>query len=318
MKLEIMCRRGLGWLSGAGGAVAVLALALAPLAASGQSAPAARAAAATNAPAAKPTDAVAHAKLSRWKPIFRGVEMCEGSTRVPRPLQVRAVRVDLREPAIRFLVTPRIGNGTNAWGGRTTSEFLTEFKCQVALNGSVFDVFPKQRGDPVRVQGLSLSRGDLYESSHRWDALLISQSRRAWIARAPVEAGGAYNGLSGFYALLINGTNNGTMASRHPRSAVGISRNGRYLVLAAIDGRQAGYSEGTTTAETAEWMRKLGAYNALNLDGGGSTALVIEGRDGSPAVLNRPSGLPAGAERRVANHLGVFAPALPGSRGARR
>jgi len=318
MKSEISCRRGAGWLSGAGGAVAALVLALAPLAASGQSAPAARAATATNAPAAKPTDAVAHAKLSRWKPIFRGVEMCEGSTRIPRPVQVRAARVDLREPTIGFLVTPRIGNGTNAWGGRTTSEFLTEFKCQVALNGSVFDVFAKQRDDPIHVQGLSLSRGDLYESAHRWDALLISQNRRAWIARAPVDARGAYNGLSGFYALLINGTNNGTMASRHPRSAVGISRNGRYLVLVAVDGRQGGYSEGTTTAETAEWMRKLGAYNALNLDGGGSTALVIEGRDGSPVVLNRPSGLPTGTERRVANHLGVFAQTLPGRRGARR
>jgi exopolysaccharide biosynthesis protein len=77
-----------------------------------------------------------------------------------------------------------------------------------------------------------------------------------------------------------------------------------------IDGRQPGYSEGATTAETAEWMRKLGAYNALNLDGGGSTALVIEGPDGAPAVLNRPCGPPVGVERRVANHLGVFAQRL--------
>ena len=108
------------------------------------------------------------------------------------------------------------------------------------------------------------------------------------------------------------------MVSRHPRSAVGISRNLRYLYLVAIDGRQNGYSEGTTMAETAEWMRKLGAYNALNLDGGGSTALVIEGPDGSPELLNRPCGLPVGVERRVANHLGVFAQKLPNSGRGRR
>ena len=77
-----------------------------------------------------------------------------------------------------------------------------------------------------------------------------------------------------------------------------------------VDGRQPGYSEGASTAETAEWMRKLGAYNALNLDGGGSTALVIEGPDGSPMTLNRPCGLPPGTQRRVANHLGVFAQPL--------
>jgi len=282
------------------------------MAAVGQSVSGARAAAVTNALASRPVDAVAHAKISRWKSIFRGVEMCEGSTQVPRRLQVRAVKVDLREPTIGFLVTPRIGQGTNAWGARTTSEFLEEFKCQVALNGSIFDVFARRRGDPMRVEGLSLSRGDFYQSNHRWDALLIGTNRQAWIARAPRNAVGAYNGLSGFYALLVNGRNNGTSTNRHPRSAVGVSRNGRYLILMTIDGRQPGYSEGTSTAETAEWMRKLGAYNALNLDGGGSTALVIEGPDGSPIALNRPCGPPLGMERRVANHLGVYARKLPG------
>jgi len=285
-----------------------------PPAAVGQSNASPAITAATNVSAAKPGDSVAHAKITRWKTIFRGVEMCEGHSLVPRRLQVRAVRIDLREPTIDFLVTPRIGNGTNAWAARTTSEVLSEFKCQVALNGSIFDVFAKKRGDPMHVEGLSLSRGDFYESTNRWDALLISTNRRAWIARAPVDARAGYNGLSGFYALLINGKNNGTMSNRHPRSAVGISRNGRYLILMTIDGRQAGYSESASTAEAAEWMRKLGAYNALNLDGGGSTALVIEGPDGSPQVLNRPCGPPPGVERRVANHLGVYAQRLAGER----
>ena len=298
-------------------AFAVL-VALGPMLVGCQSMPAAQAAAATNAPAWKPVDSVAHARISRWKPIFRGVEMCEGSTKVPRLLQVRAVRVNLREPTIDFLITPRIGNGTNAWGGRTTSEFLTEFKCQVALNGSIFDVFAKKRGDPMHVEGLSLSRGDFYLSTNRWDALLIGTNRQAWLARSAADAPGAYNGLSGFYALLINGKNNGGMGTRHPRSAVGVSRNGRYLILMAIDGRQAGYSESASTGETAEWIRKLGAYNALNLDGGGSTALVIEGPDGVPVELNRPCGPPPGVERRVANHLGVFAQRLPGDKALRR
>jgi hypothetical protein len=273
--------------------------------------PAAPRAAATNATALKPTDAVKHATISRWQPIFRGVEMCDGWTTTPRPIQVRAVRVNLREPTIDFLVTPSNGDEPKDVGARTASEFLTEFKCQVALNGSVFDVFAKQRGDPMDVQGLSLSRGDLYSPPNHWDALLISTNRRAWVARSPVDPRGAFNGLSGFYALLINGTNNGTMKDRHPRSAVGVSRNGRYLILTTVDGRQPGYSEGASTAETAEWMRKLGAYNALNLDGGGSTALVMEGADGSPVMLNRQ---PGGTQRRVANHLGVFAEKLPRKR----
>jgi len=294
--------------------IPALLLLLGPLAAPGQSLRPQAAAVSSNAPESKPKDAVARARLSRWKPIFRGVELREGAATFPRPLQVRAVRVDLREPTIDFLVTPRLSNGSRAFGARTTSEFLDEFNCQVAINGSIFDVFARKRGDPMYVEDLSLSRGDLYLSSNKWDALLISTNRKAWIARAPVDTMGAYNGLSGFYALLINGKNNGTMKTRHPRTAVGVSRNGRYLILMTIDGRQAGHSEGTTTAETAEWIRKLGAYNALNLDGGGSTALVIEAADGSPVVLNRPCGPPVGTERRVANHLGVFAEPLPSRR----
>jgi hypothetical protein len=300
------------------GAVLAFLLVPGPGSAVGLSVPAARTTKVANAPASKPVNAVTHARISRWRPIFRGVEICQGSTQVPRRLQVRAVRVDLREPTIELMVTPRIGNGTNAWGGRTTSEFLTEFKCQVALNGSVFDVFVKKRGDIMHVEGLSLSPGDFYESTNRWDALLVDANRRAWIDRSPADAHGAYNGLSGFYALLINGKNNGGMKDRHPRSAVGISRSGRYLFLMAIDGRQPGYSKSASTGETAEWMRKLGAYNAINLDGGGSTPLVIEGPDGLAVVLNKPRDPPPGLERRVANHLGVFAQRLVDSKTANR
>ena len=268
-------------------------------------------------PPANPRAAVAHAKISRWTPIFQGVELCSASTDRPRPLQVRAVRVNLRSRDIQFLVTPSNGEAPKDASARTTSEFLAEFKCQVALNGSVFDVFAKQRGDPMDVEGLSLSRGDLYSPPNQYDALLMGTNNRAWIDRAPVETRSAYNGLSGFYALLINGQNNGTSKPPQPRSAVGVDRRGRYLILVTIDGRQPGYSEGVTTAEAAEWMRKLGTYNALNLDGGGSTALVIEGTNGLPVVLNCPCGPPVGRERRVANHLGVFAQRLPLAKGSR-
>ena len=72
------------------------------------------------------------------------------------------------------------------------------------------------------------------------------------------------------------------------------------------------------TARAPARIRKLGAFNALNLDGGGSTALAIEGPDGAPVVLNRPCGPPPGMERRVANHLGVFAQRLQGNKALKR
>lgn len=83
--------------------------------------------------------------------------------------------------------------------------------------------------------------------------------------------------------------------ARHPRTAVGFSRDSTTLQLVIVDGRQA-HSAGMTIPELARTMQALGAYQAVNLDGGGSTALVLEGR-----VINVPSD--AGGERSVGNAL---------------
>lgn len=275
---------------------------------------AAEPAATTSAPASRPTrprDLVNSATISPWQPIFKGIELCKASMTSPRMLQLRAVRIDLKEPTIDFLVTPSNGDQPKDCGARTTMQFLTEFKCQLAINGSYFDVLADKDGTPQDVEGLSLSRGDMYSPpGDKFDALLISKEHKAWIALAPVDCADAYNGLAGHQALVLLGricvdpNLSPAFTGPNPRTTAGISKDGRYLILMVIDGRQPGWSEGTTLYETAEWMRKLGAYDAINFDGGGSTAMVIEGPDGKPEELNRPSGK---VERRVANHLGVYA-----------
>lgn len=260
--------------------------------------------------ASRPSAAGPGDQISPWQPVFVGVEMFRASRSFPRPMQIRAIRVDCHEPTIDFLVTPSNGDEPMDCNARTPSEFLSEFKCQVAINGSVFLPTAGRARQPLDVRGLSLSRGNLYSPPNPYDALLIGKDRKAWIAQSPVVTGNAHNGLSGFRAVLLDGRNVGTGNDLEPRSAVGVSKDQRYLILLTIDGRQTDYSEGATTAEAAEWLRRLGAWNGLNLDGGGSTALVIEGPDGSPLLLSSPSGK---YERWVANHLGVFARRLPGS-----
>jgi exopolysaccharide biosynthesis protein len=82
-----------------------------------------------------------------------------------------------------------------------------------------------------------------------------------------------------------------------PRTALGIDRYGRYI-LAVVDGRQKFHSTGLTLTEMAHTMRKLGAVNALNLDGGGSSVLAVRNR-----IVNKPSD---GSERSVSNALLVM------------
>jgi exopolysaccharide biosynthesis protein len=70
---------------------------------------------------------------------------------------------------------------------------------------------------------------------------------------------------------------------RQPRTMAGIDARGR-LILVTVDGRQPGVSEGETLAEGAALMRSLGAVQAMNLDGGGSTAMAVRG-----VLVNHPS-----------------------------
>jgi len=81
---------------------------------------------------------------------------------------------------------------------------------------------------------------------------------------------------------------------RHPRTAVGW--NARALFWVVVDGRRAPFSDGMTLAELADLFARLGAREAINLDGGGSTAMTVRGR-----VVNRPSD--ATGERPVGNAL---------------
>ena len=87
-------------------------------------------------------------------------------------------------------------------------------------------------------------------------------------------------------------------AVRHPRTAVGYDSARRRLWLVVVDGRQSPHSVGMTLPELASLFEALGADEALNLDGGGSTALVI-----GDAPVNRPSD--ATGERAVANALAL-------------
>ncbi|MEV1176341.1 phosphodiester glycosidase family protein [Nonomuraea sp. NPDC049784] len=70
----------------------------------------------------------------------------------------------------------------------------------------------------------------------------------------------------------------------NPRSMIGMDQQGR-LMLVVIDGRQDGYSEGLGIAQTGELMKLLGAREAMNLDGGGSSVMVTSGA----GIVNRPS-----------------------------
>jgi hypothetical protein len=130
-----------------------------------------------------------------------------------------------------------------------------------------------------------------------------------WVARVVPAASGepaAVEAVGGFPELLRGGDvvlgRTPVLASfgavRHPRTAIGWSSRSGRVWLVVVDGRQPPRSAGMTLAELTALFQRLGATDALNLDGGGSTALVVNG-----ILQNRPSD--AEGERAVGNALAL-------------
>ena len=124
----------------------------------------------------------------------------------------------------------------------------------------------------------------------------------------PLEGGdGVTEAVGGFPELLDAGVRVGDLgvadrpafaASRHPRTAVGYDPFTRRLWLVVVDGRQAPWSVGMTLPELTTLLEVLGARDAINLDGGGSSVLVVRGDP-----VNRPSD--ETGERPVVNALAL-------------
>lgn len=251
-------------------------------------------------------------KRGEWKPIFQGVELIELEATQPRLMRGYAVRIALETPGLRFLATPDNGDRSDHTDGLKTSTFLSRYKCQLAINAAPFSPIHAVEGKPQLIDGLTVSEGKVV-SPHRGNhpALLLTKDNRVTIARPPFQLEDVYNAVCGFGIVLDKGRVLEGGKDIHPRTAAGVSRDGKYLYLLVIDGRQPQYSWGATTGEVGQWLAALGAWDGINLDGGGTTTLVIEQADGF-RVINRPiHGGKPGTERVSASHLGVFVPPLP-------
>lgn len=278
-------------------------------------------------------------RLEPWQPIFQGVSFARGEAGPPEHgvQRVCAVRVDLRAEGVEFFSTPDNGPLPRETTSETTQEFLVRHKLQVAINANFYS--PCCEPGDKDLTGFALSRGIVVSpplASGR-SAAVLAITRNNEVALLPKiavsEASRFWTGVAGSDLILVGGrparlADSPLVIQRHPRTAVGLSEDGRWLFLLAIDGRQPNYSQGATLRETAEWLLHLGAHGGINLDGGGSTTLVRE-QEGRPIVLNRVSGAakPRGdgseervTERRlrsVGNNLGLRArplersPAVP-------
>lgn len=245
-----------------------------------------------------------------WESLGDGVGFFRGKIAAPR-LEFFALRVDLFAPGIEIVV--KGGGGSDQSLSMKVSGFVRDNGLLAGINAVPFDVVSSQEGQPLKNMGIVISNGKLISPANpRYDALVFF--RQPGLQSAAIVSQSAINSLEnienaagGFHRILIAGEpaqrtfNNEAAATRHPRSAAGISSNGKYLYLLVIDGRRAG-SIGATEMETALLLRSLNSHDAINLDGGGSSALALRGGK----IVNTPiHGRIPGRERAVAGCIGI-------------
>lgn len=246
--------------------------------------------------ASSPTSADA---ADAWTEPYPGVRHLTRT--VDTPLVMHLLAVDLCATGVSARSTRSEDRG------RTTSRFAGDYGLQVAVNGGFYDT---RTYAPV---GLAMGGGERWGDSGDSAELgfigFDPRNRLYFSPPAEVVAEpppGVTELVSGMPLIVEDGRVveapcASHFCARHPRTGVGVDRDGETLFLAVVDGRRAGHSVGATTRELGALMADLGAWRALNLDGGGSTTMYVAAEGG---IVNRPSD---GAQRSVSNHLGLTA-----------
>jgi hypothetical protein len=246
--------------------------------------------------------------------IFKGVIYYRNERTAPRHLVWHIIEIDTRlTDTLRFLVTPPDRDTVPQLCTRTTSQFLDDHDMQIAINGDGFFYldpvdFPPELycadSDPVKPIGYAASRGKVYSPKAPGHPILYINQRNEIAYDSP--KGSVHSAISGDLYLVSKGKKVAGLDNKivNPRTAFGTNRNGRFVYLMTIDGRET--SIGATFSEAADLLLPHGVCTAIALDGGGSSTMVIEGLDRKPRLLNTPvnENTPK-KERPVANHLGL-------------
>lgn len=251
---------------------------------------------------------------------------------LPGPVAGVVVKVDLGDARVRVkvaLADDRDPDGDGPCVGQldTTSNAARKQDFQIAMNASFFAVPATREFNGKKIsyfagncgypEGWHFSAGRLIASptGDKFRAAIIVHENgkvtlAARVKQLPADTRFAVSGN----ALVLAQSKPVAAAIdilRHPRSAVGLSADAKTLILVAVDGRQEKHSRGVTLAELAAIMQGFGADSAINLDGGGSTSLVLKDpATGVFAIANKPSDqaalpLPLSVERPVIDIIGI-------------
>jgi hypothetical protein len=242
-------------------------------------------------------------------------------------LHLHVVTIDLTDPRVRVEAHP-CGPDPDGRQGPwqmtldTVRNTATRHGLDVAVNANFFAArgalsvggrrVPYYGGNWARATGWLVCDGSRVSSERSEASLVVLANGRVEIGPFGQLPQDARHVDSGTQQILRRGRVTARGDVRAPRTAAGLNAGATKLVLLVVDGRLLSHSVGMSEVELAHEMLRLGCADALNLDGGGSSTLVLrEPPDAhAPRLMNRPSdghdlAVPLSIERCVACVLGA-------------
>ncbi|MDP4153883.1 MAG: phosphodiester glycosidase family protein [Bacillota bacterium] len=212
----------------------------------------------------------------------------------------------LRQPYALYLLTPDFSTSThNSTAGVDVVMTVNSGDLTVGgtVNATIDEITPYNSSIKIPDGKFILTIDDNGPAEKRAQLLALKPGQAVTISVTSDDErwNSAWQSVGGGEMLVKDGVaQSGFDNTYAPRTAIGIKESGE-VILYGVDGRQSGYSDGYTLNQLAQRMVSLGCVNAINLDGGGSTAVsALYPGYTDTSILNSPSD---GSLRKCANYI---------------
>ncbi len=231
-----------------------------------------------------------------WKKVYSGVYYAKAT--LPYPTDVYVIKIDLQNKKIAFKEVLK-HNTIKPGDGETTSSMARRIGAIAAINADYFGMKKKPWKYYHVPKGTVIIDGKIFKFNPRQNSIAISWNNYVEMGKWNKPQRWFYTVCSGGPFILRKGKIpklHPSFKKLHPRTAVGISKDKSTMYWVVADGRRPD-SVGMNAKMMGLFMKDLGAYNAIFLDGGGSSTMFVKGR-----VVNQPS---ENRERKIASILAI-------------
>ena len=234
------------------------------------------------------------------------------------PLRYHCIKIDLTSEAISIVTFPnsekdfiqKNGQKTEFFKGMSAKEFAKKTKSLISVNTVPFDGIYKNKkvsllSSTRKICGIHVAGKKLISPPiEKYSALCLKKEDSGYSAKIfKNQAGEDFTeydfAFGGFFTILKDFQKQPFSATKDSRTAIGLSKDGRTLYLLVVEGEKRSQSTGLSYPECADIILSLGASDAMQMDGGGSSSLFINGKNALSYKTRRKSAVFLGFKNKA-------------------